>query len=234
MSEMRDPARTRHSFVSTYEPHTGVGFRRVTSRDPCPICGRKKWCQVTRDRRLAHCMWESRGSIKRAKDDGYIHVLTHDVSFTPTAHHNQNTLNHITADASEPAPLEKRKRLILNFRTLAGVEVLSRTRHRRAGVILPRFQSRRCLTLRRVSRPQSSTSRCRTIFTLSLFIIAARRAPPLPTHLQAQQPGGEHAEVLDLPRVAVPQPDIRGGDKRPLAFPSRSEIDFRVPEPVVL
>jgi len=108
MFEMRDSARTPHSFVSTYEPHTSVGFRRVTARDPCPICGRKKWCQVTRDQRLAHCMWEARGAIKRAKDDGYIHVLTHEVPFIPTTHHRQNTLNHITADASELAPLEIR------------------------------------------------------------------------------------------------------------------------------
>lgn len=108
MFEMLDSVRPRHSFVSTDEPHTGVGFRRVTTRDPCPICGRKKWCQVTRDGRLAHCMWEVRGAIKRAKDDGYIHVLTHEALFIPTAHHRQNTLNHIIANASELAPLEIR------------------------------------------------------------------------------------------------------------------------------
>lgn len=78
MSEMRDSVRPQHSFVPTYEPHTSVGFRRVTARHPCPVCGRKKWCQVTRDGRLAHCMSESRGAIKRAKGDGYLHVLIED------------------------------------------------------------------------------------------------------------------------------------------------------------
>jgi hypothetical protein len=53
-------------------------------------------------------MWESRGAIKRAKDDGYIHVLAHEVPIIPTAHYRQSTLNHITADASELAPLEIR------------------------------------------------------------------------------------------------------------------------------
>jgi hypothetical protein len=55
-----------------------MGFRRVTARETCPICKPTKWCQVTRDGKLAHCMWESVGSVKRAKDDDYIHILVHD------------------------------------------------------------------------------------------------------------------------------------------------------------
>jgi hypothetical protein len=105
---MSDFDRSHQSSISTYELRINVGFRRVTTRNPCPVCGRKKWCQVTRDGRLAHCMWEARGSIKRAKDDGYIHVLIHEVPFTPTALHRQNTLNHTSTNASELAPLEIR------------------------------------------------------------------------------------------------------------------------------
>lgn len=52
-----------------------VGFRRVTRAEPCPICGATKYCQITKDDRLAHCMKESRGSRKRAKDGGFVHVL---------------------------------------------------------------------------------------------------------------------------------------------------------------
>lgn len=65
----------RQDFNTAYEPRLGGGFRRVTPREPCPICKRTKWCQVTRDGRLAHCMGESIGAIKRAKDGGYVHVL---------------------------------------------------------------------------------------------------------------------------------------------------------------
>lgn len=108
MFEMRDPARPRHSFVSTYEPHISVGFRRVTAREPCPICGHKKWCQVTRDRRLAHCMWESRGAIKRAKDEGYIHVLIHDALPVPNAITYRTILSDPISFPSELAPLEIR------------------------------------------------------------------------------------------------------------------------------
>ena len=60
---------------SRYAPRLLVGFTRATRRKPCPICGAKKYCQVTRDERLAHCMKESVGAVKRAKDGGYVHVL---------------------------------------------------------------------------------------------------------------------------------------------------------------
>jgi hypothetical protein len=95
-------------FSPTYEPRVNVGFQRVTARKPCPVCGRKKWCQVTRDGRLAHCMWESRGSVKRAKDDGYIHVLVHDNSLVSTLSYYPTTLNNHHSLGSELAPLEIR------------------------------------------------------------------------------------------------------------------------------
>ena len=91
-----------------YEPRVNVGFRRVTARHPCPVCGRKKWCQVTRDGRLAHCMWEARGAVKRAKDDGYIHVLVYDTSSESNRIHYPTTLNDHHSLCSELAPLEIR------------------------------------------------------------------------------------------------------------------------------
>jgi hypothetical protein len=91
-----------------YEPRINVGFQRVTARRPCPVCGHKKWCQVTRDGRLAHCMWESRGSVKRAKDDGYIHVLVYDTTSDSNSHYRPNTLNTRPRLASDLAPLEIR------------------------------------------------------------------------------------------------------------------------------
>lgn len=91
---------------SRFEP-LQVGFDRATRKNPCPVCGAKKYCQVTRDRRLAHCMKESRGAIKRAKDGGYLHVLVEDTSFQVgsrpnTAAYQTNTMSSSTP----PAPLE--------------------------------------------------------------------------------------------------------------------------------
>lgn len=91
-----------------YESRVNVGFQRVTTRRPCPVCGRKKWCQVTRDGRLAHCMWESRGAVKRAKDDGYIHVLVYDTSLETNRIYLPATLDDHHSLRSELAPLEIR------------------------------------------------------------------------------------------------------------------------------
>lgn len=118
MSMMSDFDRFHQSPVSTYEPRISVGFRRVTTRNPCPVCGRKKWCQVTRDGRLAHCMWESRGAIKRAKDDGYIHVLINEAPSIPTTRQDKSSLNHTTTEASELAPIEIRDAAYSNTETI--------------------------------------------------------------------------------------------------------------------
>lgn len=92
---------------SRYEPRLQVGFDRATRRNPCPVCGAKKYCQVTRDRRLAHCMKESRGAIKRAKDGGYLHLLIEetglDVGSRPyIAAYHSNTMSSPTP----PTPIE--------------------------------------------------------------------------------------------------------------------------------
>jgi hypothetical protein len=93
---------------ASLEPRIEVGFERVTARRPCPVCGRRKWCQVTRDRRLAHCMWEGRGAVKRAKDGGYIHVLVYHTPLASSRIHDQDRLNDHHNLGSELAPLEIR------------------------------------------------------------------------------------------------------------------------------
>lgn len=73
--------RNQHSVSSLPRSFTDfekVGFNRATRRNPCPICGAKKYCQTTRDGRLAHCMKRAAGSVKQAKDGGYIHLLAAD------------------------------------------------------------------------------------------------------------------------------------------------------------
>ncbi|MCA1623390.1 MAG: DUF3854 domain-containing protein [Acidobacteria bacterium] len=52
-------------------------------------------------------MWESRGAIKRAKDEGYIHVLIHDAPQTLKANFRRTILNDTTVP-SELVPLEIR------------------------------------------------------------------------------------------------------------------------------
>ncbi len=58
-----------------YPERSHVGFTRATRKNPCRVCGATKYCQITRDGRLAHCMKESVGAVKRAKDGGYVHIL---------------------------------------------------------------------------------------------------------------------------------------------------------------
>lgn len=107
MPAMSTPGRTLKVDIP-FEPRTNMGFRRVTAREPCPICKRTKWCQVTRDGKLAHCMWESVGSVKRAKDDGYIHVLVHDAIQTSKLHARRMTSPHSPTPGTDLAPLEIR------------------------------------------------------------------------------------------------------------------------------
>ncbi len=104
---MSIPSRRREPGIS-YGPRINVGFRRVTAREPCPICRRTKWCQVTRDGKLAHCMWESVGSVKRARDDGYLHVLIDDQRHTPHTSAHHLTSHHQPAASAGLAPLEIR------------------------------------------------------------------------------------------------------------------------------
>jgi hypothetical protein len=104
---MREGKQPLNGMSSRYAPRVHVGFTRATGRKPCPICGAKKYCQVTRDERLAHCMKESVGAVKRAKDGGYVHVLIEEpIPFNAT---RPSTI--VTTDeqpsrpASEPTPI---------------------------------------------------------------------------------------------------------------------------------
>lgn len=103
----REGKQPLNGMSSRYAPRLHVGFTRATRRKPCPICGAKKYCQVTRDERLAHCMKESVGAVKRAKDGGYVHVLIEEpIPFNAT---RPSTI--VTTDeqhrrpASKPTPI---------------------------------------------------------------------------------------------------------------------------------
>ena len=51
---------------------------RVTRANPCPICGRPKWCSVDGSAdppRFVRCMWEDRGARYNDSQGGHIHEL---------------------------------------------------------------------------------------------------------------------------------------------------------------
>ncbi len=107
------PPPSSHDFTRRYSEPWRVGFTRATRRNPCPICGAKKYCQVTRDHRLAHCMKESVGAIKQARDGGYLHLLTHDspgiVSTAASSQPVNPTVPHRPGSTPTPlAPIEIR------------------------------------------------------------------------------------------------------------------------------
>jgi hypothetical protein len=103
----RESAKPSSDLPSRHPERLLVGFTRATRSSPCPVCGAMKYCQVTRDGKLAHCMKESAGAVKRAKDGGYEHVLIED-SFPINTARPGARLNPDQPQrraASEPAPL---------------------------------------------------------------------------------------------------------------------------------
>ena len=53
---------------------------RVTKSNPCPICNRPDWCLIAADGSAAICQRVQDGSVKRAGDAGWLHVLTEDTA----------------------------------------------------------------------------------------------------------------------------------------------------------
>lgn len=83
-------------------------FCRVTSGAPCPICNHKDWCSVTEDGALAICMRQSVGSIKSAKNGGYVHIIS-DLEYRPKV---RNALpqkqSSVAKNKAILAPVERR------------------------------------------------------------------------------------------------------------------------------
>lgn len=50
-------------------------FKTVTTKKPCPVCGKPDWCGVTEDGALAICMRVSDGSLRESGNNGFVHVL---------------------------------------------------------------------------------------------------------------------------------------------------------------
>jgi len=50
-------------------------MRRVSHRNPCPVCGKLDWCLVAPDGSAAICPRISEGAVKSCGAAGYLHVL---------------------------------------------------------------------------------------------------------------------------------------------------------------
>jgi hypothetical protein len=50
-------------------------MKRVTGKDPCPVCGKPDWCLVAPDGSAAICPRIEEGSVKKCGDAGYLHIL---------------------------------------------------------------------------------------------------------------------------------------------------------------
>lgn len=48
---------------------------RVNRNNPCPICGRPNWCLIAEDSSKAICSRISEGSVTKAGDAGWLHIL---------------------------------------------------------------------------------------------------------------------------------------------------------------
>lgn len=53
----------------------GEKMLRVSKRNPCPICGRFRWCGVSPDGSVCVCMRVSDGAVKQTKNGGWLHRL---------------------------------------------------------------------------------------------------------------------------------------------------------------
>jgi hypothetical protein len=62
------------------------GWRRVGRANPCPVCGKPKWCLVTPDGSAAICARVADGAVKRAGQAGWLHRLRQDTRGRPEGH----------------------------------------------------------------------------------------------------------------------------------------------------
>src|SRR5947199_2687745 len=50
-------------------------LKRVSPRVPCAICGKPTWCSRSASGDFVICMRVEKGSVKRSRNDGFVHVL---------------------------------------------------------------------------------------------------------------------------------------------------------------
>lgn len=94
--------------MSSQVYHNRAPLSRVTSKHPCPVCGKPDWCSIFTNGQRAICMRVAAGSIKPTRGGGYIHVLQE--NHRPFNSHNRRPL-----DNYRPSPNKES--------TIAAVEV---------------------------------------------------------------------------------------------------------------
>ena len=106
--------------LQQYFQSTKSGWRRVSRRHPCPICGKTDWCGLTADEHFAVCMRESHGALGETRHGGFIHSLSADLAHAATGK-KLKALRKLTAPApspeQEPDELHRIRRDIV-YRTL--------------------------------------------------------------------------------------------------------------------
>ena len=60
-----------------------VRFRRVSSKSPCPVCGKPDWCLVSQDGSAVICPRTSQGSFRDLGEAGFLHSQTPDLPTFP-------------------------------------------------------------------------------------------------------------------------------------------------------
>lgn len=58
---------------------------RVSRRNPCPLCGKSRWCGVSPDGSICVCMRVSDGAVRQTKNGGWLHRLK-ERDFQPRPH----------------------------------------------------------------------------------------------------------------------------------------------------
>lgn len=74
-----------------YYASARAGFTRTNKDNACPVCGKKKFCSQTSDKRFAVCTKESRGSFMTTRQGHFVHALVPiDVNSPPARRHDDS------------------------------------------------------------------------------------------------------------------------------------------------
>ena len=80
-----------------------VGFKRVSKKRPCRICGKPTYCGFSRDERTSICMRINAGSRRLSRNGGNIHIHP-EIPFITI----RPKIKNANSQSFSPAPLEIR------------------------------------------------------------------------------------------------------------------------------
>lgn len=83
-------------------------LQRVRRGAPCPICNHTDWCSTAENGNFAICMRVSDGSLRQARNKGYIHLFKKRLNCPPAPIFTQNSTSSL-------APIERRNAAYLRW-----------------------------------------------------------------------------------------------------------------------